>query len=786
MSFYAYHGLELIPYHSQKFANLWFYPENPTELGIYNSQLSNNNYHEMEFNKIGCPTHCEICFDLNSCEVCKPWFFKKPDGSCIYDEGLSVGLYSPMGRSYIKNIDSTTSAEKINFDYSGNKSFLAVWIEVDKDGNTLISTDKKYCEIKNENNEVLTDFINWKFNNCPISPYYEYYIVAGNYKQLLKIDVTKNIAQISPGDCALLYNFESSFHSGECLTEYFTSESLKGYLALKFCDNAYINISNLDNMIFPEKTVDIKNNEYKIPIPGTTSFAYGKCKNNCRCWDRDINTEKGYNSCFPHPDTGEICPDGFGLLNFSLDESRQGCVSNAFLDTFQLVIETTTCDPNCSVCNGNNECTKCVDSNFNRNYISEFSDALYCGTCHSSCFSCSGPNEADCLCQKFDPVMKTTLFESNFNLCRAKVLCSENCVSCGLEGCKECRSGYYFNIAEDKCKPKLSRKCQFYDPEKECITCPINRFFRNQACLKCPLNCQFCFFGICSVCSDGFILINGSCVSMLSKTFLKNNYSDFEKNVYPASVSLSIKNIQNQIKYFKLFKKEVFSMEELHKIYELEKDYFVDKVALNEYIHLNSENCEESKKNDPFFFEICNSGPSNIVLFDDVLKLNFSTLCDNNISNCVDCKSQKICSKCKENFLWDPTTKVCVNLNSMNITQARVSSNSNKITPIRCVENYYLNSKFKKCKKIISKCIKMNPKGTCKKCLPGFAPNYSQTECMKCSTYCFKCHSASLCLECESNFYLAISSGKIIIQIMYRNKQFQMYGVSKKLPHLFF
>ena len=506
-AFKAYHGLGLAPYHVVSNPSLWFLPENPDELSAYSEALKSASDTAIAFGNLPCPPNCEICFDSAVCLVCRSFYALNSSGECDWGYSFPDSFTNVFGRSGITSDHSTkTKMPMTGLDTdSAGYSRMRLYIELEKTVPALTGTDEATCYIENNLGERVYDYINWNFNNKSVSPYSDYSVPLENRLSKIKIKPQNSLTSISKGTCEI-HTFTSYYFKPTCEPEYLSTPSLKGYLGLKFCAGVYVNVTDSPYMITPEAGFTPGDYDYVIPVPGTSGFVYGKCKNNCKCWDGDLHTSKGYNSCFVNPSTGNIC-EGSKLINYSLDKSRQACVDTAVIDAFK------SCEPNCDVCDSVKTCTKCSQITHNRNFLDLDFYGLYCGSCHVDCLSCYGASSSDCWCSSTQFGPGNTRFDFDFNLCLPVAHCGSNCADCRSTGCVACGPDHYFDDVRSKCHHVMSLNCMFRNGIHDCIDCLPGQYLESGTCRKCSSNCRVCFAATCSVCSDGYLLIENKCIS---------------------------------------------------------------------------------------------------------------------------------------------------------------------------------------------------------------------------------------------------------------------------------
>lgn len=751
--------MNLVPYHNQFISDLWFLPENPDELAVYETKLSSLNDTDIEFTGIACPSNCEICYEPSTCVVCSVFFFLNGRKQCNNGVYLDQITYSVFGRERLSEANLFLSGDPPNLPASINHSFLTIRILINQDSSQLVSNSERHCEFVNNNGAVVFDSINWDFNNQSVTPYSDFKYSLENKVFYVTMDLDSGMKDIQKGNCEINSNFNAFLNDGACVIAYTSNASLKGFMGIKYCSGVYINIGESSHMIKPESNKTIGHDEYLMKIPGTSSFAYGKCRNNCKCWDGDIDTLQGYNSCFVNPDTGKVCADGFGLLNYGLDYSRQACVSQAFLDSYQLVYEPL-CFAGCKVCDSSKNCIECDTPSFNRNYIDLFKGFLYCGACHVSCFTCSGPSRSECLIEKNKFGLENTIFNFDFNLAERLTECPNNCDVCDDGLCQKCVENHIYNSFKKSCLFFEEQKCQFYLRDKRCLYCSLGKYSKRGICVQCSSNCKICFEETCVACHDGFLLQNGACISIISVAFSAQIIDPLRSlvNLFDAQSSIQKIYYTPTKIYFKHF--DIFvSFIAMEILQDFDKFHFSEKITQIEFLMNYRVNCDISDIKGNSLAKTCHSLDQVFLLVDVFSSVLKEDLCASNIKNCVDCKTKKICKRCQDGYIWSKVSRACINLKKINILRARKFSGSLKIIPVICFPGFYHNLKLNKCSKKIQNCEKMSSKNKCLDCVDNFIPDQSKTKCIKCSPYCKKCNFENICILCEEGLFLSFDIG---------------------------
>lgn len=759
-SFEAYLDNDLAPYHSQTNPNFWFFPDTSIEVTGYISKMSGNNFPDIVFNQFSCPSNCEICFNSGTCDVCRPWYVLNSSNLCELGNTEVGNFYNMSARNKIYENDKDFSGSSITgLNFHPNHHML-LQFENDATNSQITSTDEKYCQMLDNDSNVIADVINWNFNNLSSSPFVDYSQAEENNFDMIKVKARFGLDVINSGNCILKSDFKIYLYHAVCMSKYTNSASLKGYLGLKFCKNTYIDIDQKRNMIVPKFYKSIQDDEYAMRIPDTESYVYGFCKNFCKCFDGDIDKNQNYNSCFFNEKIGNICDAGFTLLSLTLDNFRQKCYSNSYLILYQFQLEKE-CDLGCAKCINQNGCSNCIEKQFNTNFINKEEEFVYCNQCNSNCYSCSGPEETMCICRKDQFGILNTRFLSEFNLCLPTVNCPKNCELCGENNvCIQCRKNYYFDDNVNYCVFKNFKNCVWSDIYGRCFECSLDKYLLSGRCVNCPNNCKLCLNEFCSVCHDGYLKDNGKCLSFISLAFFKNIDIKIQALLNPVNLAYTISLLNYKMsKFFLLEKSKLISLETYENLLENKDIKFKNKREYYVFLDYFTTYCTFLDLNGGSFLNTCTFDKKNhsiVRIFSNVDQLNLSTL---NTENCEEYKTKKICKQCKNNYIWNSDTKICVSFKDFNALTAKREKISGKIIPSTCKDEYYFNSKTKKCQKNLYKCTLMNANGRCKRCLSNFVLDQSRYNCISCSSFCESCSLQNICIKCQTGYYLLFDPG---------------------------
>ena len=707
----------------------------------------------MNFQSEGCPLNCEIC-RKSICLVCKRSFRLNQYKLCEYKDSTSFYCDSCRNKVFGKVNTRTFSSTSVSNILQGYEhySFLVFGISYKK----MFSSawpNKTTCKfIVDTTFEVLDRHLNWRFNNANTSPYVEFEQSLDNFNsQIIKRSQTKFVL-ISSDHCSI-NSIELSHLTPYCETTR-KAKSLKGASHLRFCENYFFDITYNKHMIYPSLFVPDNNFYYQMRVPGTSHTLYGKCTNNCICWDGNLDTVKGYNSCFLDPVTNKKCPPGYRLRKYSFGESREECIPEI------------SCPSSCATCNSNSECLSCRNDLYSVNIISPLSGTVYCRECSEGCLSCSGPSASECNCHQdlnkslqifvsFTMNKSSAVFDRISSTCTHPVDCVENCLSCfSTTSCKKCSENHRFDSNLRNCVLSKFKKCFRSDPENSsnCLYCPQKTYLTNEKkCLPCPSNCLHCDNEHkCLICKDGFRLSKGICM----------NYSPFVSGL-AIEEAPSLKN-NELIDSYKLIKISSFydfntnsvldydfylnSIDTLSKDPNLDFDKYLSKFVIENFRKTNSFKCKLMKKNQ-FDYEINQKSDNN-----HLLKLS--------LKECTHPKRKYLCQKCTSGFYFDKLTKKCSQIKSRFVKELQFNRVRNKLLPVKCSLGHFLDPKLYKCITSIAFCSKMQDNRRCKSCFEGYQLGPTRESCFKCPKHCLECSSDVFCVQCEKGFFISSDKGK--------------------------
>ena len=203
---------------------------------------------------------------------------------------------------------------------NGNSAYPFLLLRFDFIQTTFstVSPNDFMCFILSPNNlEIIQSQIKWRFSNLNESPYTEFESSIDNYKYQ-EVRENNPVYDIIDSRTCNLDTILANFYTPSCDSLY-KMISLKGAVNLSFCGNLYFDISYKRQMIYPSRSMPDNGYYYQIPIENSTNILYGRFRNNCNCWDGDLNTTKGYNSCFPDPVTGQKCRHGYRVEKYSVN-----------------------------------------------------------------------------------------------------------------------------------------------------------------------------------------------------------------------------------------------------------------------------------------------------------------------------------------------------------------------------------------------------------------------------------------------------------------------------------
>ena len=624
---------------------------------------------------------------------------------------------------------------------SGNSSRRVLFFAIDFDQSTLSSVGQNdfNCFIESTtNSEIIQYQVNWRF--LDESPYTASKSSIDNYKYQ---EVRKNnpaYGNIDSIRCNL-DKISVKFYTRYCGSLY-KLKSLKGAVNLSFCEKLYFDISYKRHMIYASKSVPDNGYYYQIPVKNSTNILYGKFRNNCKCWDGDLNTSRGYNSCFPDPVTNQKCRDGYRLEKYSVGG---GLLEDCVLDV--------DCSINCRECNTDSECIDCLNSEYNVNYINYFTESRFCGNCASNCFSCWGPNDLDCHCHADQFGYEGSAFYiKEFHLCVPSLVCPDNCVLCSSQVCLGCSNNYFLDPITKTCLPVNTRSCAIY---KEgfpyfCLECVQGYFMTEKNyCESCPSNCLHCVdFSTCVVCENDYRKYLNKCISYSPNLFsiLENANIQLQTNTRFENTRINY----HILKFYDVEKNKVLDYSYSDEIYSQKMRPMTQKQYLDILSSYTLEECDRKLSIDCIFLRKSKFQVKTILHTKNQINQNTS---------CLRFKRINQCSECLPYYYLNIFTKKCVKIDSLLVEKVRYNKPQNQYQPFACRSNYFLNLKTKKCVENISNCLTLTKDNKCTLCKPGFSVSHNKTSCLKCPSNCLSCIDSAYCTECVKSHFLTFDRG---------------------------
>ena len=734
MIYYAYQKNRLSPIFSiDTFDFLWIPLEDPVlKKEYFSKDLDLSSI--LMYNARECPGNCEVCRDITRCLVCEVGYRLSEFSLCEVIKSPSALNYCSSCRDYLYGHFSTISSSKdsLHNTYHGNESFDFAILNLNYSYkcNINVSPSNPSCKCFTSIGGLLDFHIFWKYVDGYPGFFFDFQQSPSNYsRQIIRSNDSK-YGSVSNDRCDMT-SVSVVYFDPNCSTAAPLS-SLRGSFYLHFCGHGFLDITNNPEMLSLSTEPLEYEYTYQMLIPGSSITLYGKCRNNCVCWDGDINTTKGYNSCFPDPVTNQKCKFGYRLHMYSGNGLFEECVK-AF-----------DCDSPCLLCEGP-MCTYCENEKLNGNFMSVFSDHRFCGECPQDCLSCSSPESCTCNKNQFGP--NSTLFDANFDLCRNKDTCTLNCTKCDTNKCIECEKNYVLDSIQNQCIRVNMVPCLVEDAESNCLMCNRKSFLNpNGGRQSCSSNCLHCKSKrMCFNCSNVYKLSNGSCINY--SPFLQKNFTSIGSSLVDLGKEKS-KNSDYHTKQYFYFEKidailssSVFEeikscsvlIENERQLYQFLQRFIIKK-------------CKSSTKD----YCLGNNKNMSNTLTQQTLESEFTS---NEVSRCIELKRKHICNRCKAQMFLKKLTQRCEPIQNIFVQEVRFQRYTQTNTPSKCVPKFHLDIKTRKCVPQITNCKKMTH-NKCTQCATGFFRSPSQRFCHKCPTNCLECTSSSFCTKCVKSFYL--------------------------------
>lgn len=479
----------------------------------------------------------------------------------------------------------------------------------------------------------------------------------------------------------------------------------------------------------------------------------GTCKEACPEGTYEDNNGEckpcGCDRCFD-PTTCIVCTSPLVLSNGK-------CVLTCPLNTFPVygtvdtteVVECKPCSEDllCEVCKDREECKKCTF------------DYVLDGKCVEKC--------------------PDGYFADN-NTPKQCLPCTNECGVCGnTSNCFTCKDGYY-KTDDNKCL----------------VNCPDGTTAEQDVseCVPCPKYCKICLVGQCSVCEDGFDLVNGNCVSKCPDGTTRINDGSCapcathcvhcppnDRSICNECDALTVRNTNGQC------------------VFECDDGQFVNDKSQCKNCETHCDQCNDSltcTKCDTGFYLYNNDcvSPCPNGTYENG---SVCSPCDQDL-NCKTCEVENQCITCPAGT-WLNSEKKCVKdcaaneykTDSSCIPCSENCETCNSTGCVQCQDGYYFKdgicvsdcgdgytsissichpctvNSCGKCDPDPSICVvckkpKVNLNGICVLVCP--ASSFASNDiCIPCTNHCVKCDNTDTCIECDAGYALD-SNKKCVIE----------------------
>ncbi|EDR29708.1 hypothetical protein, conserved [Entamoeba dispar SAW760] len=319
-----------------------------------------------------------------------------------------------------------------------------------------------------------------------------------------------------------------------------------------------------------------------------------------------------------------------------------------------------------------------------------------------------------------------------------------------IEGCVLCNHGYY--LSNGNCIQVNLPNCIEHDQTGSCIQCITGYFINDKGlCQSCPPNCIECIANKCSICEDGYYLINETCI--------KGNIKHCERydslgNCDTCSFGYGVNNGLCEVCKVKdcqdcslydecllcnggnkrLFNNSCQDFIPTQNCKEYDTD-FIECLDCEKGYYLEKSHCFSC----PLHCAYCNSDHCNQC--DDHYFYDGKRCSRCFLKNCIKCSSSDTCTQCEDGYYL---------YNNVCHKKIKHCKKESKLKCQECDEGFYLTVGI--CIQGVAHCLSHKNHGQCLQCAPGYflTENYL---CSQCHSSCKTCEGSSiLCTSCHTGF----------------------------------
>ena len=386
------------------------------------------------------------------------------------------------------------------------------------------------------------------------------------------------------------------------------------------------------------------------------------------------------------------CDDGYWIDNNRCEQCPTNCLTcdsnqnctKCINTNFELINGTCKCKlNNCLKCseNATNICDECINANYNKTNGTCICKESHCLTCNETGSSCS-----QC--------------ENNFKLNNGKCICEvDKCVKCSsTEKCKECDVNFEFINGSCICNVSHCAECS--NEKDKCKTCNANFIMKNSTCPCYDRNCLECaspLYGTCKKCKYNFTLTNeGTCINKSISNCLY--YNDKSCDYCEFGYSLENGTCNNKsINCTDVNCKECYDQNGTETCFDCKDGYT-----------LENGKCTKNPECDLFVNNICVHCPENY------FNVNSTCFLKCKGADCNKDKTNYTCLKCEKNSLVEIPN--CNSTEYCNVTNCAMCIKKNEC--IRCDVGYGLYNK--QCVECPDFCLHCDYDKKCKSCIKGY------------------------------------------------------------------
>ena len=436
----------------------------------------------------------------------------------------------------------------------------------------------------------------------------------------------------------------------------------------------------------------------------------------------------------------DICIEGKLLYD---NKCVRNCPETYFSDGFRC----KECGFKCRFCIDQDNCKECLNGwkrSKEGKCVDKCPDGFVavgkdCEKCKgdSNCIKCPEKNLTDCDECKGKMLWDTVAKKCIDGPCPERMFQSQNkCLPC-IEGCKKCLNNNTCKECQDK----------WFLHQNRCVPiCPVTFGADKGKCNPCSAHCDDCVGNKCVTCTKPYYKHQGVCLDDCPDNFWKNSNNCDACDSRCAKCKDSKTCNKCNSPFFLKLNNCVKECGEGYRTDENTKECSHCSDSDCKICKSNTKKCDKCKGTKKLFNNKCvDECPSGTYA-------NSNAECVSCFKDCILCKNNIICDRCKLNSFLTIDHKECRS-DCMLGERKKVIGPDGKCELCKDVNCENCDFNMERCDKCKSKFFLFN-NGCVHKCPKATYLDKTKTKCLPCSSPCNDCLNEKLCLVCPKGFYL--------------------------------